>query len=222
MNFKIPILTLVFTIIFFQGYSQNFYFNTRETTLVKSTNQTPAHWYIQIFSNTTIDQNLRWKAFFINIPVEWSIAFDDQDQNFPVIHDQDSSDFILLAEPEMIKKLIIGAHLNNTSGNGTVAFEIYDPLDLNSKDTIEFHFIISDPLAVPTINNTEIYTYDNGLLKITNSKDASLTVYDEMGKLVAMMDHFQVFDLKNLLQNQTYFFELKQEKSVYLFKLRKE
>lgn len=222
MNFKFSIITLVFTIVFFQGYSQNFYFNNKETTLVKSINQSPAHWYIEIFSNSSIDQTLRWKSIFIQIPVEWSISFDNQFEYYPVIHDQDSADFTLFANPALPQKLIIGAKLNNTPGNGTVAFEIYDPLDLNFKDTIEFHFIISDPLAVPIINDTEIYTYDNGLLKISNSKDASLTVYDEMGRLVAMKDNFQVFDLKNLLQNNTYFFELKQEKTVYFFKLRKE
>lgn len=222
MNFVKSILTLISIFLFFQGFSQDFYFNNKEFTLIKTTNQSPAHWYIEIFSNSTTDQTLRWKAIFTQVPTEWTISFDDQTVYHTLVEDQDSADFTLSPNSEVTHKLIIGAKLNNTEGNGTVAFEIYNPLDLNFKDTIEFHFIVSNSLGIPMIDDTKIYSLDDGVLKITNSKDAALTVYDEQGKIIKMIANFQVFDLKSILQNQTYFFQLKQDKAVYFFKLRKE
>lgn len=127
----------------FNSFGQAFYFNSTSTTLIKNTNQSPAHWYIEIFSNEAVDTTLRWKASFSNIPTQWNINFDNQDVYHPVVNDGDSADFTLFTGMTFPQKLIIGAELYDTPGSGSVYFDIYDPNDPGNVTQIEYRFIVS-------------------------------------------------------------------------------
>jgi len=73
------------TCILFWGKNVNgqiFHFEDTSANLVLSTAQTPAHWYLKVVPDITMDSVLRWKAVdFLNVPTGWKITFDDQ-RNF--------------------------------------------------------------------------------------------------------------------------------------------
>ncbi len=128
----------------YQASAQAFSFQDTSTTLVKTTDQSPAHWYLEIFNDVSIDTTLRWKAVFDpSMPAQWVITFDDQNNFYNPVNDGDSADFTLYANPSFPQKLIIGAILNNTAGTASVYFDIYDPADPSYVQTIEYRFIIS-------------------------------------------------------------------------------
>lgn len=145
LNFN-PLYCLVFAFLLCfgaQSRAQSFHFNDTSTTLIKTTDNSPAHWYLEIFNDVGVDTTLRWKASFENIETNWVISFDDQDNYYANVQDGDSADFMLWSGLSFPQKLIIGNTLNNTTGTGSVFFDIYDPNDLASTVTIEFKFIIS-------------------------------------------------------------------------------
>lgn len=128
----------------FNSEAQCFHFDQTYTVLVKTTDQSPAHWYFEIFNDALVDTTLRWKTTFdANLPPQWVINFDDQDAYHSPIQDGDSSDFALFGNPTFPQKLIIGAVLNNTPGNASVYFDIYDPADPSYMVTIQYRFVVS-------------------------------------------------------------------------------
>ena len=135
---------LLFSVISFNSSAQCFSFVDTFTDLVKTTDQSPAHWYIEVFNDVSVDTTLRWKAVFgPNVPPQWEITLDDQNTFHQPVNDGDSADFTLYAAPSFPQKLIIGAILNNTAGSASVYFDIYDPADPSYVQTIEYRFIIS-------------------------------------------------------------------------------
>lgn len=149
---------------------QSFYFIENETTLIKTVEQSPAHWYIEIYSNEIVDTTLRWKAHFDNVPVEWTISLDDQNSYHADINDLDSADFTLYSNLTFPQKLIIGAETNNTPATATVWFEIYNPFVPTERDTIYYHFIISEVGAsVEQSSFTENFKITDNQLLVLNS-----------------------------------------------------
>ena len=106
------LLALLIVLLNTLGFAQAFHFNDVQTILVKTTDESPAHWYLEIFSDVQSDTTLRWKAHYgLTLPAEWDFNFDDQSQfHFPVL-DGDSADFTLISNPILPQKLIIGAML---------------------------------------------------------------------------------------------------------------
>ena len=155
-------LLIGFILLSYSSLGQAFYFNNTTTTLVKNTSQSPAHWYIEVFTNESVDTTLRWKTSFSNVPPQWGINFDNQDIYYPVIEDGDSADFTLHAGLAFPQKLIIGAHLNNTPANCSVFFDIYDPEDPTNVTQIEYRFIVS-AASIEDLESEGIYlTKENG------------------------------------------------------------
>lgn len=176
----------------FSGLTQIFYFDDTETTLIKDTDQSPAHWYIEIFPNTPVDSVLRWKSDFVNIPSEWSINLDCQTALFPVVEHNDSADFVLWSQPFVPQKLIIGATLNDTPGNGTVYFDIYDPYNPQVSERIAFHFIISlgDNNSLEESVLSSVLEMKNGMLYNISNTDLSCSIFDSQGKTIHFSDRF--------------------------------
>lgn len=138
------LFSLLLCLVIYQASAQVFSFQDTSTTLVKTTDQSPAHWYLEIFNDISIDTTLRWKASFDPaLPTQWVITFDDQNNFYNPVNDGDSADFTLYANPAFPQKLIIGAILNNTAGTASVYFDIYDPANLSVVQTIEYRFVIS-------------------------------------------------------------------------------
>lgn len=133
--------------VLFLGFNSNaqvFSFVDTSTVLVKTTDESPAHWYIELFNDVLLDTTLRWKASFSpTLPPQWVITFDDQNTFYNPVNDGDSADFTLYASPAFPQKLIIGAILNNTAGSGSVYFDIYNPADPSYVQTIEYRFIVT-------------------------------------------------------------------------------
>jgi len=123
--------------------AQSFHFDDTLTILVKTTDQSPAHWYIEVFNDVGVDTNLRWKANLVNIPAPWVISFDDQDNYYSNVLSGDSADFNLMSGLSFPQKLIIGATLNGTTGVGSVFFDVYDPNIPSEITTIEYRFEIT-------------------------------------------------------------------------------
>ncbi len=198
-------------------YSQVFHFETNSYTLIKTSDQSPAHWYIEIVNDISVDTNLRWKAFFETIPSAWEISFNDQTSNKTNIQDGDSSDFTLFVEEEFLQKLIIGAKLNNQPGIGSVYFEIYDPALPSHKDTIQFQFIIS-VLGLAELENACIISFQNDVLKIVNDIPTSIQICDANGRVLAENDNFTQFDCSKLEENQLFFIKIQQGSKYYAVK----
>lgn len=144
----------------FNSNAQSFHFNDTVTSLIKTTDESPAHWYLEVLNDVLVDTTLRWKASFgSNLPPQWVISFDDQNNFYNPINDGDSADFTLQAAPAFPQKLIIGADLNNTAATASVFFDIYDPADPSFVQTIEYHFVIS--MGSGTWNTEEITSPEN-------------------------------------------------------------
>lgn len=202
--------------------AQSFYFDTNQVSLIKTTGNSPAHWYIQIFSNELNDKILRWKTSFSHIPDEWVIGFDDQTTNDLSILDGDSADFTLFATPEVTQKLIISAFTNDTPGNGTVSFEIYDPLNPGDRDTIHYSFIITqENLEVNFIDEREVFNIENGKIRILNKQLADVKVYNLQGQQLFYEQSVKEFNLNKLPEQELCFIQVVSNNRFYFVKLLK-
>lgn len=190
-SLRVLSLLLVFSFPF-SGLAQIFYFEDTETTLVKETNQSPVHWYVEIFSNIQVDSVLRWKADFVNIPNEWNINFDCQSIVFPSVEHNDSADFLFWSEPEFPQKLIIGAMLNDIPGNGSVYFDIYDPYNREEVERIAFHFLISLSTNVSLDESvlSSVIAIENGVIHNISSTNLSCCIFDIEGKIIHKTNEF--------------------------------
>ncbi len=130
------------------SFAQNFHVVDDSTALIKSTDQTPAHWYIEVFNDVEPDSLLlRWKAHTTNVPSIWQIDLDDQDNYTTNIQDGDTTDFYLHAGLAFTQKLIIGVTLNNTPGVGSIYFDLYEPSNPSNVVTITYHMIVTQSTA---------------------------------------------------------------------------
>jgi hypothetical protein len=181
---KALLLVLLFVGIYTNA--QLFTITNPHFTFHKTTDQSPAHWYIEVTSNVSVDTTLRWVAHFSNIPTQWNINFDDGTVNYNVIEDLDSGDFVLepLAVTSLPLKLIIGAMLNDTPGHGSLFFDVFDPNNSTDKQTIQFEFIITPSTSsVGEAIKSSWYEINQSLV-VLHDKDAKIEVYDELGKLI--------------------------------------
>ncbi len=170
------------------GFAQVFHFADSSTTIIKTTAQSPAHWYLEIYNDIGVDYPLRWKTHFFNIPAAWNINFDTQAGYFDPVLDGDSADFMLLDSLSFPQKLIIGAATNNTPGHGSVFMDIYDPLNPAGMVTIEYEFIITSVAAGIGEEETEIFfSIHHGYIEFLSSMD-EFSVYSVSGQLLRSGD----------------------------------
>lgn len=216
-------VVFLLVIISLNATCQSFYFNEKQTTLSVKTNQTPAHWYIEIYSNSNQDVNLRWKTHFSLIPAAWQIDFDDQTAMHTNIKNGNSSDFVLLTQPTIPQKLIISAHLNDTPGNGTVWMEIYNPQDNNARDTIQYHFIVSKGVSgVETQLQQYSLTIEKGVVQFTDFREVDFMVYDSYGVLLLKKQKSNNLLLDEIPSNKTVFIQIQDAKEYYVLHLMKD
>ncbi len=165
--------------------AQPFYFTDTVAVITKTTAQSPAHWYLEIYNNTSTDTLLRWKTYFSNIPPQWTITFDDQNNYYPNLKTGDSADFVLYDSLAFPQKLIIGAFTNNTPGAGSVFFDIYDPANPSFFVTIEYIFYIT---LATQIQETEFYAesfqiYPDAIF-FNNAQFRKVFITDIAGRIV--------------------------------------
>lgn len=167
-------------------FGQVFSFNNISTTLVKTVDQSPAHWYLEIFNEVGVDTTLRWKASFSNIPAAWVVNFDDEDVFYPVVEHGDSADFTLFSGLALPQKLIIGAAFNGVPGAGSIYFDIYDPNNPSEVTTIEYRYIVSASTAQLTENDLGLLYSRKGNQFIFSESLAgqALVVYDQGGRAI--------------------------------------
>lgn len=182
-------------------YAQVFYFNTTSTTLIKDVSQSPAHWYIEIHSNLSIDTNLRWKANFSNIPLDWVINFDTQSTFHSPVNDGDSANFTLLSGLAFPQKLIIGAEFNGVVGNGSVFFDVYDPNVPMEVVTIEYRFIATNSAGLDEEGETSrIFIRDGKFVVPESMKGYPVVVYSIEGRELWRQDGFEEIRLPDWLK----------------------
>lgn len=186
--------------------AQAFHVVDTSAVLIKNTNQSPAHWYIEVITDSNVDTNLRWKAHFANIPAAWGINFDDQDNYYPVVLDGDSADFTLFANLGYPQKLIIGAMLNNTPGNGIAYFDLYDPDAPGFVQTISYEFIVSAAGLDELLASAPV-TMLNNVLYVNDGKIGSIQIYDQQGKCLKN-EKGQKFSLNEMPDLQTIYLVL--------------
>ena len=208
----------------FSVKSQAFSFDDTVTVLVKTTNESPAHWYLEIFNDVSIDTTLRWKAVYgPTLPPEWDFNFDDQSQNYFPVLDGDSADFVLLANPLFPQKLIIGGHLNNTPGNGSIYFEIYDPNDLSTLVTIEYRFIVSQGAAsLSDLDSDENWFFQNGrTITLENELiGAKLELIDASGKRIYTTSiEENIVQLPDFCKNGIFYLQVQSQRTIYSSRL---
>lgn len=184
----------------FTSWTQVFHIPDTSALLVKTTSQSPAHWYIEVVSDITSDTSLRWKAtHFDNVPVEWQISIDDQTTFHSNVQVGDSADFNLPANQAFATKLIIGAMLNGTPGHGICYFDVYDPDNLSVVQAISYEFIVTPSTnGITEPNEDSFLEWKEGALKVKDEREAEFEVSDMAGKIV----------LKNKLTNQLIISEL--------------
>lgn len=177
------ILFAVLCLIQLHTAAQLFYFEDTSAVLIKTVNQSPAHWYLEILTDSPTDTTLRWKAHFVSVPAAWQINFDDQTTNHSSVEDGDSADFVLFGSPEYPQKLIIGATLNNTPGHGFVYFDIYDPFTPQDVQTISYEFIITPFLGLEDLVMDQ-YLLNDGILRRRDKQPFTVEVYDLEGRRI--------------------------------------
>ena len=165
--------------------AQVFHFADSSTTLIKTTKQSPAHWYLEIFNDAAIDTTLRWKANFVDIPAEWSISFDTQAGYFNPIYSGDSADFALMDSMLFPQKLIIGAFTNNTPGEGSVFMDIYDPADPSGLVTIQYEFIITESFSgIHEFTNESSYSIRSDKIEFYFKEATPYSIISASGQIV--------------------------------------
>lgn len=174
---------MVLSVFCFQTETKAQVFHVQDTSavLIKTTDQSPAHWYIEIINDVGVDTTLRWIAHFNNIPNEWVINLDDQNTNISPVNDLDSADFVLHPWIDLPQKLIIGATLNNRPGHGIVYFDIFNPANRQDLQTISYEFIVS------TSGISELYLptwliQKGGIIYAESTEKCLFKVYDLSGK----------------------------------------
>lgn len=213
------IVFFLFTFVGSFSFGQIFHFDTQTAVLIKTTNETPAHWYLEIFNDVGVDTTLRWKAHFDNVPAEWHIMFEDQTSYHQGVLDGDSADFALPITGIFPQKLIIGAHTNNTPDDATIYFEIYDPHNPSYKDTIGFVFHISQgTIGFDELQKQEVVELKGDQLYFINDRLGDIRVVDVTGRIVAESKQTMQFDLKSLRPQEMYFLQITQANKSYQVK----
>lgn len=199
--------------------AQIFHVDIDSAVLYKNTDQSPAHWYIEIFNDAGVDTMLRWKAHFNNVPSQWVITFEDQTAFHNPVLDGDSADFAFPVTGTFPQKLIIGAFTNNTPDDATVYFEIYDPYAPQFRDTIYFIFHITQGTnSLYDLEQAEIIKFSENNILIINDVLTDFNVLDASGRLVLEANQTSNLDVSALKGNEMYFFEIIQGKNRYLVK----
>lgn len=183
--------------------AQVFHFDDTSALLIKTVDQSPAHWYLEIQTDIAQDTVLRWKSEFVNIPNEWQISFDDQTTYHTDVQDGDSADFVLQQGLEFPQKLIIGGTLNNTPGHGIVYFDIYDPDFSTYVQRISYEFIVSPLAGVVGLSPGTGMVLENGFLSLADGETFEVTITDLSGRLfytaVAAVHDLSSMDINNHL-----------------------
>lgn len=197
-------LFLFTCLIGFQSLGQTFHVSDTSALIVKTTNQSPAHWYIEVFSDLSVDTSLRWKAtHFDNVPIEWEILMDDQTNSYSNVQVGDSADFDLLANQAFAKKLIIGAVLNGTPGHGICYFDVYDPENPSFVQAISYEFIVTSTTnGLPDLNESSFLEWKDGFLQVKDGRDAHFEVVDLAGKAILKNELTNQFEYSTLPKNQ--------------------
>lgn len=178
-------ILLCFLVMLTTSYGQLFHFDQDSVALVKNTDQSPAHWYLEIISDCATDTTLRWKAHFVNIPAQWNINFDDQNMFYTTVLDGDSADFTLYSGLSFPQKLIIGAEFNGTPGDGSILFDIYDPDTPQDFVTIEYHYIVGQASLDELGSGSLIYRKGDYLYFAPQLEGGTLQIINIDGSVIA-------------------------------------
>lgn len=214
-------LFLGFVLCFLQASAQVFHVDDTSALLIKTTSQSPAHWYIEVISDLSVDTSLRWKAVdFQNVPSEWEISMDDQTNSYSDVQVGDSADFDFPANQTFPKKLIIGAMLNGTPGHGICYFDIYDPDNASVRQTISYEFIVTQATnSLPDLPEDSFVKFADGYLWVTNDRCANFSVYDSNGGLILENKLINKFNIDLLPKNQLSIIQVILEDKIIILKI---
>lgn len=127
----------------FPGNGQSL-FTIPDTNIVitKSTNFGVLHDFAEIVNLTSDSLDMRWLCrFSADLPQEWSVSLDDQDNYHPVLVSGDSSNFTLHTDTVFPNKMIIGIMHNGTTGTGTITPTVFPATDRS--DSAHINFIVT-------------------------------------------------------------------------------
>ncbi|WP_343635324.1 hypothetical protein [Fluviicola sp.] len=215
---------LIFSLSLFLCFSsraQVFHIPDTSALLVKTTSQSPAHWYIEVFSDISTDTVLRWKAtHFDNVPVQWQISMDDQTTFHANVQVGDSGDFNLLANQAFATKLIIGAMLNGTPGHGICYFDVYDPDNASVIQEISYEFIVTPSTnAITELNEASFLEWKEGILKVKDEREAVFQVSDLSGRIAVQNKLTNQLNISDLPKNQVLLIQVKLDNKQAIIKI---
>lgn len=203
----------------FYSTAQVFHVSDSSALLVKTTSQSPAHWYIQVYSDCPVDTVLRWKAtHFDDIPAEWEIFMDDQTTSHSNVQVGDSADFNLPANQPFPTKLIIGGMLNGTPGHAICYFDVYDPAVPSQVQTISYEFIVTQATNGIADLEDSFLEWKAGILKTKDNRDAHFEVLDLSGRILKKELTNQLI-ISELPKNQILLIQVKLEGKQAMIKL---
>ena len=175
---------LLCTAIAFTAPGQAFQFQQTGTIIVKTTAQSPAHWYLEIENLCGVDTMLRWKADLSGIPAGWTITFDDQNNFNPNLQHGDSADFILFDSLPFPQKLIIGAITNNIPATASAFFDVWNPADTAAPVLLEYMFVITPVTGIEKMEALPTVNLQDGTLLLNGHRTRSYQIFALNGRLV--------------------------------------
>lgn len=210
-------LLIIAAVVLASNYAnaQTFHFIDTSTTLVKNTDQSPAHWYLEIYNDAGVDTMLRWKAEFQNIPAQWNVQLDDQDNLTTNIQDGDSADFTLFTGLAFPQKLIIGVTFNGVPGSGSVYFDIYDPDNPTVVQRIQYRFIVSAVSLDELEGETWIQQVENKIIFDDKLVGSEVNIYSESGQLIYRGEADKEMSFDTLSYGQLFFVSIEFEGTLY-------
>lgn len=216
-------LVLIFVLGLSLSFAQVFHVADTSALLIKTVNQSPAHWYIEVFSDITVDTALRWKAtHFDNVPPEWEILMDDQSHTYSHVQVGDSADFDLPANQAFARKLIIGAVLNGTPGHGICYFDVYDPDHPAFRQTISYEFVVTDATSGMTeFTESSFLEWVNGSLRVKANREAQFNVYDLSGKGILQNKLTHSFDFAEIPESGVFLIQVILDHQLAIVKIYK-
>ena len=145
---KLLFLALIFCHHFNLTAQDDFTFSDTIVYLEKTTDFFNVHWYIEIYNESDEEKEMIWEANFSPYPSRWEVSFDDQNNFYSNIRNNESNEFKLYNNPSAAQKLIIGVFHNEAIGNGQFRFKIYPKGEPEKFKYITYDITFTQPPVV--------------------------------------------------------------------------
>lgn len=190
------------------GYSQRFSVQDSIVPLVNYTSGFTAHWYNLITNHTNDTLNMRWihsvQIEGLGRKPDWHIFFDDSQNEYSGIKENDSADFVLMpnATTDSTYYQAIGVEHFGKSGAARYYFTQYEIENPDYKVSYYFDVkILNTSIGKELSKPNVMLVYPNpvkGWVYFSEFVEKEIRVFDTQGKLLLIDSHKIALNLGNL------------------------